>query len=317
MFHIGETTIEKIHETDLNGLLLGQLMPALDPAVEARHPDWIPTGTTDSEGHAFMSVHSWLVRHDGRTILIDTGIGNDKSRPGQPAFDQLDTPFLTRLAHAGVEPEDVDTILLTHVHADHVGWNTRLVDGEWVPTFPNAEIICSDLEWRYGAALASGDEAAIAACREDAGLGEEAVRIPGAGTFDDSMVPLEGRVAIRRIAVDGAEVLPGIRFIPTPGHSICHASIELVSGGMTALFSGDVFHHPVEVRDVDLVSMFCEFPEATRRSRRAFLERAADSDATVFSSHLPRSSAGLIRRQADGFAWSFVEEDLSEGSERA
>ncbi len=113
------------------------------------------------------------------------------------------------------------------------------MDGRWTPTFPNAEVVCSDLEWRHGAALTDSDEGQVAACRAEATLGEP-VRVPVSGTFADSMLPLEGRAPIRRIAIDGTEVLPGMRFIPTPGHSIDHASIEITSGGQTALFSGDV-----------------------------------------------------------------------------
>lgn len=304
MFQIGSTTIEKVHEMDLNGMMLEELLPALDREVLSRHPAWLPARTTDDAGHALLSVHSWLVRHEGRTVLIDTGAGNDKPRPQQKVLDHLDNPFLDRLATKGVSPEQVDLVLHTHIHSDHVGWDTRLVGAEWVPTFPNAQVICSDLEWRYGAALASGDEAAIAGCRAEAGLGQP-VRIPVSGTFGDSVTPLEGRVPVRRIPIDGAEVLPGIRFVPTPGHSIDHASIEIVSNGEVALFSGDVFHHPVELHLPDLVSIFCEFPDATRRSRRLFMERAVETRAMVFSSHFPRSSVGRVLRDGEDYAWKF------------
>lgn len=305
MFCVGSTTIQKVQEMDLNGMSLQQLMPALDREVFSHHPAWLPSGTSDDAGHAFLSLHSWLVRHDGHTILIDTGAGNDKARPQQMVLDHLGNPFLDRLAAAGVTPENVNLVLHTHIHSDHVGWNTRLVDGRWVPTFANAEVISSDLEWRYGVALTDGDEAGIAACRREAGLGEP-IRIPVSGTFADSIKPLEGRVPVRRIPIDGAEVLPGIRFIPTPGHSICHASIEIVSHGEVALFSGDVFHHPAEIYVPDLVSVFCEYPDAARRSRRQFMEHALDTQATVFSSHFPLSSAGQISRDDEGYAWEFA-----------
>jgi glyoxylase-like metal-dependent hydrolase (beta-lactamase superfamily II) len=304
MFKIGSSIIEKVHEMDLNAMSLQQLMPAFDSALFARHPDWLPAGTTDTAGHAFLSFHVWLVRHNGRTILIDTAAGNDKERPQQAALNRLQNPFLARLAVAGIEPEDVDFILHTHIHSDHVGWNTRLADGRWVPTFPRAEIICSDLEWRYGAALTDRDEVAIRDCRLEAGLGEP-VRIPVSGTFADSLKPLDGKVPIRRIPIDGAEILPGIRFLPTPGHSICHASIEIVSDGEVALFSGDVFHHPAEIHAPDLISVFCEFPEAARRSRKLFMDHAIATGATVFSSHFPLSSAGRICRDGEGYAWTF------------
>ncbi len=218
MFRVGSTTIEKVHEMDLNGMTLSQLMPAFDTQTFAHHPEWLPAGTSDEAGHAFLSLHTWVVRHNGQTMLIDTGAGNNKSRPQQKVLHHLNNPFIERLNAAGVSPSAVDTILLTHIHFDHVGWNTRLDDGDWVPTFPNAEIICSDLEWRYGAALTDNDKAEIARCRQEAGFGEP-VRIPVSGTFADSMRPLDGAVPIRRIPIDGAEVLPGVRFLDTPGHS--------------------------------------------------------------------------------------------------
>ena len=304
MFKLGSTTIEKVVDMDLNGMTLQKLLPALDVKVLDRHPEWLPEGTVDADGHALLSIHSWLVRHQGLTILIDAGAGNDKPRPQQPELDHLSNPFLERLAAAGAWPEEVDVVLHTHIHSDHVGWDTKLEDGRWVPTFPNAEVICSDLEWRYGAALAEGDEKGIAAARREAGLGEP-IRIPVGGTFEDSVRPLENKVRVRRVRLDGAEVLPGIRFIPTPGHSIDHASIEIVSDGQVGLFSGDVFHHPVEIYAPELVSSFCEFPDAARRSRQDFMSHAIEREATVFTAHFPLSSSGRFRRNGDGYEWRF------------
>ena len=304
MFELGSTTIEKVVDMDLNGMTLQKLLPALDDKVLERHPEWLPEGTIDAEGHALLSLHAWLVRHQGLTILIDTGAGNDKARPQQPELDHLDNPFLERLATAGAWREKIDVVLHTHIHSDHVGWDTMLENGRWVPTFPNAEVICSDLEWRYGAALAKGDEMGIAAARREAGLGEP-IRIPVGGTFEDSVLPLENNVRVRRVAIDGTEVLPGIRFISTPGHSLDHASIEIVSDGQVGLFSGDVFHHPVEIYAPELVSSFCEFPEAARRSRCRFMDHAIERDATVFTAHFPLSSLGRVDRSGDGYAWRF------------
>ncbi|WP_430246102.1 MBL fold metallo-hydrolase [Neorhizobium sp. DAR64861/K0K2] len=228
-----------------------------------------------------------------------------KSRPQQAVLDHLDNPFLESLRARNIQPEDVDFILHTHIHSDHVGWNTKLVEDRWIPTFPNAQVVCSDLEWKYGAALNDGDDAKIAACRAEAALGEP-VRIPVSGTYLDSIRPLDGMVTVRRISINGDEILPGIRFLPTPGHSIGHASIEIISDGRAALFAGDVFHHPAEIYEPDLVSVFCEFPDAARASRRRFMTRAADSNTTVFTSHFPLSSAGRIVKQDENYSWEFI-----------
>ena len=306
-FKIGRTNVRKVHELDLNGFAATQLLPGLDPLLPTRHPEWFAPGTYDQEGHALLSVHSWLVEHDGAVILIDTGAGAEKPRPGLKVLDHLHQPYLERLAQAGVTPEQVDYILLTHIHADHVGWNTQLNDGEWTPTFPNANLICSGLEWSYSAALATNDEAAVANIRKRAGVGEP-IRIPTPGVFDDSLRPLEGTGRLRLVEVDGHEVLPGVRFISTRGHSIDHAAIEITSGGETGVFGGDVLHHPVEVHQPELVSMFCEFPDMARASRRRVLEKAAQKGDLYFSSHFPLSSAGRIEPAGGGFQWRFESE---------
>lgn len=222
-----------------------------------------------------------------------------------PVLDHLHTPFLDRLAAAGVRVEDVDFVLLTHVHADHVGWNTVRTDGAWMPTFPNATVICPDREWRYSQALASGDEAAIAAVRQEAGFGDP-IRVPESGVFADSMLPLQASGRLRLVPVNGDEVLPGVRLVPAPGHSIDHAALELSSAGALAVFGGDVMHHPVEAHVPELVSIFCEFPDAARRSRRKVLDRVADTGALYFSSHFPLSSAGHVVRNGDGYGWRFA-----------
>ena len=306
-FRIGQSSVQKIYEMDINGFTATQLLPDFDPALLEQHPEWVDPRTYDAEtGHVLMSIHTWLVRHEGKTILIDTGAGNDKNRPTINVLDHLHHPYLERLAAAGVRPEEVNYVLLTHLHADHVGWNTRW-DGEaWIPTFPNATVICSELEWSYAAALASGDEAAQAAAEVQAGLGKP-IRTPVGGVFTDSMEPLAVLGRLKRVPVSGSEVLPGIRFLPAAGHSIDHAVISLTSGSNQALFGGDIMHHPLELHDTELVSLFCEFPEAARQSRLRLLHQAAETGAIYFSSHFPDTSAGKVT-EADGkYSWIFLE----------
>ena len=306
-FCVGGMSVIKVHELDLNGFAATQLLPGLDPNVLARHPEWIDARTYDSQsGHVFMSVHTWVVRIEGKIILIDTGAGNDKDRPTLKVLDHLRTPYLDRLAAIGVQPEDVDYVLLTHIHSDHVGWNTRLSGDQWVPTFPKAMVICSDLEWRYGVALTAGDEEGITRVRTEAGFGPP-TRIPVPGVFFDSMMPLEAVGRVQRVAVDGGEVLKGIRFLSTPGHSIDHAAISINSQGTEAIFGGDVMHHPFELYEPDLVSVFCEFPDAARRSRRWLARHAAERKALYFSSHFPFTSVGTITEIGENFGWKFVD----------
>lgn len=302
---VGRMSIARVPELDLNDFALTKLLPELDPKEIEDHPEWLDPRTYDATtGKALLSVHSWVIRDEDRTILIDTCAGNDKARPTMKMLDHLHQPWLARLASVGVQPEEVDFVLLTHIHADHVGWNTSWRDDKWVPTFPNATVICSALEWRYGAALAAEDDEETKAVLALAGLGEP-TRKPVGGVFADSMKPVHAAGLLRTIEVDGAEVLPGIRFLPAPGHSIDHAAIAIASEGEQAIFGGDVVHHPLEMQKLELVSMFCEFPEAARRSRRDLLEKVAATKSLYFSSHFPGSSFGRVVRDGKSYRRQF------------
>ena len=308
-FHVGDTAITKVLDLPLNDFTVDQLLPGCKPEMLSNTSGLDDSRIYDQQSRKVpLSVHTWVVRHEGKIILIDTGAGNGKDRPQLKVLDHLNGPYLDRLRATGLQPEQVDYILLTHIHADHVGWNTIRQEDRWTPTFPKATVICSDREWRYSAALANGDEQAVSEVRKEAGLGESQ-RLPTPGVFSDSMAPVEASGKLQRIVVNGEEVLKGIRFIPTPGHSIDHAAISITSQGHEAVFGGDVVHHPFELADPQLVSMFCEFPDAARRSRRELADRIARSEALYFSSHFPVSSAGRITKNEDTFRWTFAEPD--------
>lgn len=225
-----------------------------------------------------MSVHSWVVRTPTRTIIIDTATGNHKQR-SSPLFDQLDTEYPARLAEAGVDPAEVDLVLLTHLHADHVGWNTRLEGDDWVPMFPNATYVFS----RQGYENWLADETRH-------------------GIVEDSITPIMSQAKLFD-STQPHEVGEGIRFLPTPGHSHDHCSIELVSDGQTALFSGDLMHHPVQVTRPDWTSMFCEKPDLAEESRRWALDYCMEREAIYFSSHFTGTGAGRVKREGTDLIW--------------
>ena len=285
-FRIGDVVVTRIDEKRWIVPDPAAFYPDLDLGTLS-DDDTVPPGSYEpGSGWLTQSTHSWLLRTPVRTVLIDTATGNGKPLPMVPALDHLEEPYLERLAAAGVSPGDVDVVLLTHLHVDHVGWNTREENGRWTPTFANARYVFSSIEERHGADLSGGG--------------------PAPHAYDQSVRPVVEAGLAELIAIDGHEVLEGLSFHPTPGHSVDHASIRLRSRGEEAWILGDVAHHQLQVHRPNLSTAYCEDPDRARASRLWMLEQAAESGATCFSSHFTESSAGRVTRRGDRFAWSFL-----------
>jgi glyoxylase-like metal-dependent hydrolase (beta-lactamase superfamily II) len=287
---IGAARITRIDELLLSEVVPSGLLPSFDPRVLVDHPDWIAGGAGDAARQILsVSVHAWLVQEAGRTILIDTGAGNDKERPHSAMFHQLQNPFLGQLKAAGVAPEDIDYVLSTHLHVDHVGWNTRLENGRWVPTFPHAKYIFSRAERAYFTDPVNHSQ------RNRTHF----------ATQRDSIDPIIEAGLAQMIEVDGSEPIEGFIFHLSPGHSIAHASIEMRSDGEMAFFAGDVFHHPLQIYETGWHSVYDAFPEVAEKSRLWALNFAADHEAPLFSTHFAGTSVGTIQREGSGFRWRF------------
>lgn len=284
-YRIGRATIRRIRETVLAAIAPTYLYPDLKIETVTARERALLFGAKDSDGTLALSIHSWLIELDGKHILVDTGIGNDKERPFSALFHRLQNPFLERLAAVGVTPSDVDYVLTTHLHVDHVGWNTRRVDGRWVPTFAKA---------RY--AFAQGELDVFATPQG------QARRM----VFDDSVAPILAAGQAEIIGLEGGRFLDVFTFHPTSGHSAGHMAIGLEVDGEKALFTGDVLHNPVQVARPEWNSVFCLEAEAARRSRAWLLQVAAEQKLTLFTAHLPQTSAGTVRRTAQGFDWHYL-----------
>jgi glyoxylase-like metal-dependent hydrolase (beta-lactamase superfamily II) len=235
-----------------------------------------------------LSIHAWLVREEGHSILIGTAAGTLKPWPNSTHVDPLTTPFLTGLRESGVAPEDIDLVLLSHLHADNIGWNTRLETGRWIPTFPKARYLFPDSEYGF-----FQDEAN---CTED--------NRPHFLAQTDSMQPVLdaglGKTLEASLPVDGFTAFPA------PGHTPAHTAFVLRSGDRIALFSGASLHHPIQVQNPNWNCAHEALPQAAVESRKRLLAFAADNEASVFTSHFTDSSVGRIHRTAANFLWRFM-----------
>ena len=284
--HVGAATITRVDETDF-ALAPDRLFPLWNEDHGRALEERFATDSLDLTNRLVsLKTHLWVVEIEGRTIVVDTGIGNGKSRPFGALFHQLDNPVLERFDAAGFRPEQVDYVQLTHLHVDHVGWNTHWQDGRWTPVFPNATYVFSQRELDFFATPE----------------GEPRLKV-----FEDSVLPVMVVGQARAVPDAGEEILDGIRLLPTFGHSLGHMAIEIRSRGETALFSGDVMHSAVQVHRPGWNSVFCLDQNQARESRRWLLNRAAETGATLFAAHFPETSAGTVKRAGSGFEWSYVQ----------
>ena len=286
LYRIGDVTITRIPEITLEDPP-AHLYPHWSANLVQERGDQFSAATWNfARGVLGLSVHSWLVRTPHHTVLIDTATGNDKPRPLAPVFDHLDTPYLERLKDAGVTPEQVDFVLLTHLHVDHVGWNTQRVDGAWKPTFPRARYGMPQREYSF---------------YKDPAQRHDVRQI----ILEDSVYPVVDAGMAVLVGEGGQELLDYFRYVPTPGHSIGHMSLLLESAGEHALLGGDIMHHPFQVYRPEMNSIYCEQPEQAYQSRRLMLEYASANDLLYFSTHFPETSVGRITRTGNGFAWKY------------
>jgi glyoxylase-like metal-dependent hydrolase (beta-lactamase superfamily II) len=281
---VGAVSVHRIIDMDPFAAPVDMLLPGADLAALAGHQAMLSQGHVDfARGELLLAVQSHLVRVGGKTILIDTCVGEMKHRPRRPNWhERTDTGYLDRLAAAGCRCEDVDLVLCTHLHADHVGWNTQLRDGRWVPTFPNARYVVSGVELDHAQA--------------------EVARDPQAhhGSYRDSVLPIVTAGLFDRVA-PGDRFAPGTELVALPGHSPGQMGLSVGTGtGRSLLFCGDAVHSPAQVVRPDWSSAFCCDPVESAATRAALLDRVADADVVLVPAHL--RGAGLrIRRDGNGF----------------
>ncbi|MGY2843569.1 glyoxylase-like metal-dependent hydrolase (beta-lactamase superfamily II) [Bradyrhizobium sp. USDA 4509] len=246
----------------------------------AEHEHWLgPLHVEAGTRNLKMSMHAYLIRTRHHTILFDTCCGNDKDRLYEPAWHRLQTPFLDRLAHKGVLPEQVDFVLCSHLHADHVGWNTRLLNGEWVPTFPNARYLISkgEFEW-WRDAIETGS---VNPSRKLA--------------FTDSVLPVVDRGLATFVEDDYAfekEMPDEVRYMPLHGHTKHHCGLYLRSHSQDAIFSGDAMHHPIQLARPDWVH--ADDAVVATQVIRDLIARCIDTPTKLLTAHFAAPTAGCV-----------------------
>ena len=234
-----------------------------------------------------LSFHCFVLRTARHIILVDTCVGNDKERPMRPMWHRRQGAFLERLKAAGVTPEAVDFVLCTHLHADHVGWNTRLVDGRWVPTFPRARYLIAETEYQFWRRQYDSNPPAPVAY----------------GSFADSVLPVAASGQAVMVRSDHA-VETGIYLEAAPGHTPGNVIIHVEDGDAHAALCGDVLHHPVQLAHPAWSTRFCADPALSQATRAAFLRRYADTETRVLTGHFQAPTLGRIVRA--GRAYDFI-----------
>jgi len=278
-WQIGDVKITRIVEMEIAG---GTKFILPDASRDAcLEYDWMQPHFMDGEGNLIMSIHALIIDTGDRRIMVDTCIGNDKER-NIPTWSHLQTEFLKDLEAAGYPRESIDTVMCTHLHVDHVGWNTMLVDGQWVPTFPNARYLIAEKEWAYWDA--NEDESTYGPV-----LADSVRPVVEAGVVD--------------FVSETHEVCEGICLEPTPGHTPGHVSVHITSNGQEALITGDCIHHPVQMTRTDWCSSADYDQPQGRSTREGLLERYVDDDILIIGTHFATPTAGHIKHRADGGFW--------------
>jgi len=283
-FTIGGATATRIEETYEPNFDAGKFFAAWSPAVVREHP-WMVSNHYDAERNMLkLSVHSWLLKIGGKHILIDTCVGNHKPRAYRPMWHQMETRYLERLAAAGVKPEQIDMVMCTHLHVDHVGWNTRLDNGRWVPTFPNAKYVFSKEDYDHYLKVDQDPKTGPA----------------NGGSFRDSVLPVVEAGLAQMVSGAGA-LDENLAYDPAPGHTPGTIAIKLASRGQHAMFCGDILHHGVQVYHPEWNSFACLDQDNARQSRRKVLEHCVGSGALLMPAHFGAPFVCHIDGKGDRF----------------
>jgi glyoxylase-like metal-dependent hydrolase (beta-lactamase superfamily II) len=227
-------------------------------------------------------MQTWVLRSEGKTILVDPAIGNGKQRSYFPRYSGLNTNYIEDLAAIGVYPDSVDIVVNTHVHMDHVGWNTHLENGEWTPTFPNAQYVLPHADVEYWDP-ANGDRFEVQHVSSMA------------NAFEDSIQPVLRAGLVTQWEGDHYTIDSNLRLQAAPGHTPGNAVLVLESSTERAAFIGDVMHSPIQLTAPSWSHCYCEDPIESAQVRQKIFEWAADESVLLFPAHMSEDAIEIKR----------------------
>lgn len=307
-WRVGKFKVTEVQELPIEvGLLDGLIAPATPEVVLGI--DWMSDYANDA-GQTLWDLHSYVVDTGEHRILIDAGCGNGKHYPMQPIWTELDTDFLDRLQEAGYGREDIDIVLCTHLHLDHVGWFAMKDDkGQWVPTFPNARLMLVEAEYQAHLDQMSPAVEVSSASDDD----DDVDLIARAFRPDDSALATQTKLVheesikpvldagLLELVPEDAQIVEGVRYVSTPGHTAAHHSVRLESDGASAFVTGDFIHHPMQIARPEWSSTGDHDGEASARNRRAFFESCAGTDLLILGTHFTGAGAGYVVEDGDNY----------------
>lgn len=298
---VGAARITNIVEQDLHNLY--QLLPdAKRDAV--REIDWLVPNFAAADGTMLGLIQAMIVELDGKTLVVDCCIGDHKNIPAIPQWTDLQTGFLERFRTAGFDPNGVDYVLCTHMHMDHVGWNTYYDGAAWKPTFPNARYLFARDEMHAFMAEATAPAGDLDSAKTQLEALPILLQMTDAAILQQSVQPILDAGLAELVDVPHTP-LPGVTLVPTPGHTAGHVSIRIESQGASALITGDSFHHPCQIARPDWASIADADTARSSATRKQLLAEHADTPTLIIGTHFCEPVYGRIVESDDGYRFDF------------
>jgi glyoxylase-like metal-dependent hydrolase (beta-lactamase superfamily II) len=286
---VGNATVARVVESQVDGLSVALFAQTPADAWDEVAEDFTPS-FWDNSGWR-IAIQTWVIEVDGLTVLVDTGIGNDRDRPAIPFLDHLSTDFLGSLQSGGVDPGAVDVVINTHIHSDHVGWNTLRQNDAWVPTFPNARYVMPDADYRYFHPDNIGQRPKPRTQQDAARQADSLV------VFEDSVIPVQDQI---QLWSDDLQISESLRLRPAPGHTP-GSSVLWLDAGKPVVFVGDLTHCPIQLHRPMDPCAFDEDFEAAAVTRKRVLTEASRKRAAVIPAHYPGHGGATVIARGDAF----------------